>query len=279
MEKTILQDKPLVIDKKLLTGRFQLTIKPKGPSRSFGGRMLTAYKHPLTQKMTHLTDASGQQLQGYLIEKLSTILRPDDNLDDRFAIEWLMAHPEVTVENIQLDSRFKKSANNPIKIINLDQQDLKELDDEDMVHRVIGRLSQDGGPEAIGLKKLRWLLAYFNLPYFDMKNISNPEVEKRFLRKKIKNFAQNINPVTKKFNAYDVADVLKQIDTIEINYHVKEMIRKHIVVQTNGYFRYDNIPLGTSLETVAGWFLTNANIYHEALGRLVPLLKREGFTT
>lgn len=282
MENTI-KDKPKsqdsVIDPKLLTGKWELKIKTQGSngSQGFGGRYLTAYIHPLTKKKTYLYNMDDQPLIGFNIERLTTVFDASQE-EQRRIVDWLIAHPEVMVEGVNIDSRVRKG-NKTITLINLDQQSMKDIDDEEVVDMVIGRLSEENGPKAIGLKKLRWLLAYFNISYFDMRNITNPTAEKKILRKRLKTYARTIQKVgghEERYGAYYVSEILDQIDSLETIYYIKEMIRNNILVLSNGSFKYNNVPLGTTVESVSLWFNDNGNIYQEALNKVLPIMKSQG---
>lgn len=270
---------PCVIDPKHVDSAWQLTyscLNSQG-SKGFGGRMLTSYVHPITKKTVHLYNADNQRLAGFMIDNISMTLRPGEDANHRLQVLFLLGHPDVKVEGVNYDSRIRKNGGSQIKIVNLDLRDMKDLDEQDIIDQMIGKLSLETGPEAIGLKRLRWLLSYFNLPYFDMRYVTNPSAEKKLLRRKIKDFARALNPVTKKYNAIEMKSVIDQIDSFQMLYEVKEMVRHFVVQYSNGSMKYNNVPLGTDVPSVVEWFKQNPSIYHEALSKLLPLLNDEGF--
>lgn len=280
MEQIADKKKPIVIKPELLTGKWELSVEITNSqgAKAFGGRMLTEYKHPLTGKRTKLLSPDGDHKIGYMINNKSEILRPDENPEDKATLEWLIAHPEVKLVGITIDSSVTrvKVKNSTVTLRNLEKIAALDMDEQDQLDKIIGRLSEDSGPKAIGLKRLRYLLAYFNLSYFEQRHIGNPSTEKKYLRTRIKKFCKGKNSQGK-YNSVDVEAVLDNIDTFEINYLVKEMMRVGVIVLQNGVFKYNNIPLGTTLDYVIKWMLENPEIYGEAQQKLLPLLKEEGF--
>jgi hypothetical protein len=272
--------KAVVLDTKKMKGAWELKIEVTNSqgTKAFGGRRITTYIHPLLGTRVPLIDLDGQETLGFMIEKPTMILRPDTNLMDRRTIDWLIAHPEVGVEGIALTDLVasKKQSNPTITIKNLDRQELSMIDDQDTIDVVIGKLSNDNPKTGLSLERLRYLLAYFNLPYFDIRHIANKTTEKKLLRQKIKNFARGTDAAGK-LHAVLIDEVLEQIDNLKYNYEFKEMLRYDIIRESNGIYKFNNVPIGSNESSVILWLKNNLEIYTEMTAILYPKLKADGF--
>lgn len=272
--------KAVVLDPKKMKGAWEISIEISNSqgTKAFGGRRLAAYIHPLTGKRTPLIDVDGQETLGFMIDKPSMRLHPDTNLMHRRTIDWLISSPEVGVEGIELTELVasKKQSNPAIFLRNLDRQELSLIDEQDTIDVVIGKLSDDNPKTGISLERLRYLLAYFNLPYFDIRWVSNKTTEKKLLRQKIKNFARGTSPGGV-LNAKLIDDVLNAIDNLKYNYEFKEMLRYDIIREANGIYKFNNVPIGSNESSVIQWMKTNLEVYNEMVGELYPRLKADGF--
>lgn len=286
MEKTIEERrteyvKSVVLDPKKMNGVWELKIEINNSqgTKAFGGRRLTTYIHPLTATRVPLIDMDGQETLGYMIERPTMRLHPDTNPMDRRIVDWLIAHPEVGVEGIELTIGVssKKLSNPAITLKNLDRQEMSQIEDQDTIDVVIGKLSDDNPKTGISLERLRYLLAYFNLPYFDLRWISNKTTERKLLRQKIKNFARGTS-VSGKLNAVLIDEVLNSIDNLKYNYEFKEMLRYDIIREANGIYKFNNVPIGSNDVSVISWMKNNLEIYTEMVNILYPKLKADGFT-
>lgn len=273
--------KAVVLDHKKMNGVWELKININNTqgTKAFGGRRVTTYVHPLSGLRTPLINVDGQEELGYMIDKPTMRLYPDTNQMHRRIVDWLIANPEIGVEGIELTDLIasKKVSNPSITLKNVDRQELAMIDDQDAIDIVIGRLSSDNPQTGISLERLRYLLAYFNLPYFDLRWIKNKTTEKKLLRQKIKNFARGTAPGGK-LNATLISDVLDSIDNLKYNYEFKEMLRHDIIREANGMYKFNNVPLATNEQGVVNWMKNNLEIYSEMTGALYPLLKQQGFT-
>lgn len=273
--------KAVVLDHKKMNGVWELKINIHNTqgTKAFGGRRVTTYIHPLSGLRTPLINVDGQEELGYMIDKPTMRLYPDTSLMDRRIVDWLIANPEIGVEGIQLTDLVasKKVSNPSITLKNVDRQELSMIDDQDTIDLVIGKLSDDNPKNGISLERLRYLLAYFNLPYFDMRWISNKTTEKKLLRQKIKQFARGTS-VGGKLNALLVSDVLDSIDNLKYNYEFKEMLRYDIIREANGMYKFNNVPIATNEQGVVNWMKNNLEIYTEMTATLYPMLKEAGFT-
>lgn len=287
METTEVKDKretflkSVVKDPKRMTGVWELKIDVKNAQglKAFGGKILSDYIHPLTGKRVHLINMDNQIELGLHLARPTTVYRPDDNPMDRRIVDWLLCHPKVGVEGIDITDglKAKKESNPLIHLKNVDRQEMGLIDNEDKIDVIIGRLSDNNPKTGISLERLRYLLAYFNLPYFDIRYIKNKETEKKFLRQKIKNFARNINS-DGSLNAEKVEAVLNEIDNLRYNYEFKEMLRNSVIKESHGIYKYNNVPLGSTDDSVISFFKNNLEVYTEMVGQLYPILKEQGFT-
>lgn len=272
--------KAVVIDPKKTQGVWELKIDVKNTqgSLAFGGRRLNTYIHPLTGTRVPLIDMDGQETLGFMIERPTMRLHPDVNQMDRRTIDWLLSHPEVGVEGVELtDVISKKKLSNPsVRIKNIDRQEMSAIENEDRIDFVIGKISDDNPKTGLSLERLRYLLAHFNLPYFDIRYIKNKTTEKKFLRQKLKNFARGIEK-DGSLNADKIDKIIDEIDGYKYNYEFKEMLRHNIIKESHGMYKYDNVPLGSNDQSVINWMKTNLEIYTNMTAALYPILKTEGF--
>lgn len=271
--------KAIVVDPKRMSGRWELRIIISNSQgiKAFGGRLLTSYTHPLTGLDTPLVNLNSQRELGFMISRPSHVFSPDTNQMDRRIVDWLLSHPEVAVEGVELLNSItsKKDSNPKIFLKNLDRQEMSDIEDEDTIDLVIGRLSEDG-VKGISLERLRYLLSHFNLPYFDRRYISNKTVEKKFLRKKIKTFARG-KSADGELNATKITAVLDNVDNLKYSYEFKEMLRVGVIKESYGSYKFNNVPLGSNEDSVITWLKNNLEIYSEMTGVLYPILKEEGF--
>jgi hypothetical protein len=272
--------KAVVLDPKKMQGVWELKIQISNSqgTKAFGGRRLTTYIHPLTGIRVPLIDMDGQATLGFMIDKPTMRLFPDTNLMDRRTVDWLICHPEVGIEGIDLvdQVKIKKQSNPPITLKNVDRQELSMIDEQDSVDVVIGKLSDDNPKTGISLERLRYLLAYFNLPYFDARWIQNKTTEKKILRQKIKSFARG-KSASGELNANLIDGVLTDIDNLKYSYEFKEMLRYDIIREANGIYKFNNVPVGSNETSVISWLKNNLDIYTEMVAILYPKLKADGF--
>jgi hypothetical protein len=288
MEATTKEKRPkAVIEEAEIGNVWEIVVKLKG-SRGidgFGGRMLGAYKHPLTGQTTHLLNEDGNPLVGFNISLPKMNLHPLSNRFHRIVLDWLLAHPEVTVEGAEISkeySKVKSKAKGDIVLRNLDKKELNTIDEEEYIDILLGRISKDAGADAISLEKIRWLLSNFNLSYRDARFFSDAKNEKKHLRKKLKDFCRIINkdpnhPELKvgESNARLVSKILDNIENYKINYEIKEMVRLGIIRIENGIYRYSNTPLGTQIDSVIQFFRNAPEVYAESADTLYKMLKEE----
>lgn len=273
--------KAVVLDPKKMNGAWELKIEISNSqgTKAFGGRRLTTYIHPLTGTRIPLINMDGQEELGFMIDKPTVRLHPDTNQMHRRVVDWLIAHPEVGVEGMDLTDKVlsKKMSNPVITLKNVDRQELSMIDDQDTIDVVIGKLSDDNPKTGISLERLRYLLAHFNLPYFDIRWVKQKTTEKKLLRQKIKNFARGTSHLGE-LNAVLIDKVLNNIDNLKYSYEFKEMLRYDIVRESNGIYKFNNVPIGSNEESAINWIKNNLEIYTEMVSELYVRLKADGFT-
>ena len=86
-----------------IKGRYRLKYKvgnSQGPS-AFGGYHLPVYANPFTGQKTYLKNADGKPLNGYMIDKVAKVFHPDDDINEKYLISWMICHPEVKLEGFK----------------------------------------------------------------------------------------------------------------------------------------------------------------------------------
>lgn len=276
MTETVEKVQKTTKSRKEMSGVWRLTYKltnRMGPA-GFSGRNLSSYLDPITKKERGLYNLDGQLTNGYFIERQTTIFHPDDNADDANILDWLLGHPEVFVEqkHANLDPKYIKVKNsNPrISLVNLDFQDVENLEEEDYIDKLVGRIVLDSGIHAIGLEKLRFILAKLNLQYRDDKYVRNQNVEKPKLRKRLKDFVRRGMSQAKMVN-----DVLDDLKNAQYEYEIKEMIRLNMLFNQGGIFKYEGEILGLNVDSVINYFNNNPDFYAHISEQLYLKIKEE----
>lgn len=260
----------------LIKGVWQLKYKLTNSLgiQGFSGRMIGPYTHPLSGTVQQLIlPDSGLQV-GFFIGDVIMNFYPEKSKRDEAIVDWLVAHPEVGIENNQtkLNERYlgAKKTNPRITLTNLDHQDMEEIDNEEFIDQIVGRLSLDTGKQAVGLDKLRFLLAKLNLNYRNAKYINDPSVEKKHLRQDIKKFVRKSMD-----NAKAVEKILDNLENAKFVYEIKEMMRLGFIKKNAGMYMYEGNPLGTSYEGIIDFFNKNEEFYSDITEKLYSFLKNE----
>lgn len=267
-----------VKDPHVLLGTWKLTYKITNRlgKAAFSGRNLTTYNDALSGTERKLYNLNGQPTNGFMIDRPVITFNPGKDLNDRNKLDWLIGHPAVWVPqkhaNLSDAQVAKKDNNARITLINLDYEEITDLEEEDVIDKLIGQLSVEGGPQAIGLEKLRFILSALNKPYYDAKYLTNKKVEKSKLKKHLKDF---IRKGLKTDNADKVNAVLKNLNEAKYGYQVKEMIRFGILNVHGGFYKMDSHPIGSTFESVVKYFQDNPEMYKELEGRMYSSLKGE----
>lgn len=265
-----------VKDKNLLKGQWRLkyVLVNRMGAGGFSGRMLTTYTDALTGASRFLHDVNGQRMNGYMIEKQITIFDPENNMQDRNILDWLIGHPDVWVEqeHAKLEDRYmdKKNENSRIQLVNLDHQSVENLEEEDYIDRLIGKIVTPNGVHSISLARLRFILAKLNKPYYEAKYMTNEKIEKQMLQKRLKTYVRS--GIEK---AKEVDKIIENLEAAKIEYEIKEMVRHNILYIANGMFKYESHPIGISTDSVVQYFNQNPDLYNELNSILYKRLQEE----
>ena len=265
-----------VLSDGLIKGKWQLTYKLTNELgiNGFSGKMLGAYRDPLTAMNRELRKANGLLELGFFLQDVHQILDPERNPDHRLLVDWLVGHPEVGIDNKQCrlpkEWLSHKISNPRFKLINLDHQDVVDLEEEDYIDKLIGIVSLDTGNKAIGIEKLRHVLSRLDLSYRDEKYITDPVIEKKKLRKRLKTFIRSSYD-----NAKKVSTILDNLQSAKIIFEVKEMLRLGILFNSRGTYMYEGNPIGISYESLIAYFENNPEFYIKLTERLYEELNAE----
>lgn len=265
--------KPIVKEEDL-QGFWKLTYtvtNSEGPS-AFGSCMLGPYLDPLSRKKRVLAGPDGTPLLGYNIERPETILNgnKEENIEDYLSINFLLGHPKVTVEGLNLDPKIaaKKDNNGMITLVNLDRRDTQKEDEQEVIDQVISKLSFDTGENSLTLEKMRFVLAELNLPFMDRRFISQPKSEKRALRTKLKNFVRESYENAQRFNA-----IINDLEHAKKIYVIKSLLGTGDLHESNGSIKFNNYPIGHNYESVVDYLRTNTELWITLQGILSKKIK------
>lgn len=253
-----------------IKGQWRLLYKvgnPMGPS-AFGGKHLGTYASPYDMKVCYRKGINDEALNGYMIDKLRLDLFPDTNDEHRNLISWMICHPEVNVSGVpNLDQVIvNNKIGNKIFLIALDALEINKIDDEDYIDRVIGILSLDAGNKALGIDKIRYIMAAVGLTYFDTRY--SGQAEKKALRSKLKAWAK-----ISIANATKVNEAIEALEDSKDSYNFKEMVRYRILSFEDGLYKFNNVPLGSSYEKVSLFFINHPEVRAEAIEQLYKILE------
>lgn len=267
---------PRTMHKNQLTGVWKLTyeLTNRMGGEGFSGRMLSSYTDPLTGVARHLYNSEGFMQPGYFIDRVEIKFRPEIERAHQHIVDWLVGHPLVGVEQSHtgLDEKYmnRKDDNPRILLVNLDHEEIVELEEEDYIDRLVGRIVLDNGVNAIGIAPLRFILSKLNMPYTDSKYMNNPKIEKSKLRHRLKDYVRRGLKEAKKVNL-----ILDNLAEAKYEYEIKEMVRLEILYISNGMYKYESNPIGIATESVIKYFMNNPDFYSECEKKLYEALKVE----
>lgn len=233
---------------------------------------LAPYEHPVLQQR-YFPSADNQPLTHFVVDKIILFFFPKENKSHRRILDWLILHPEVQVDGLSLNEiQLNNKVKARFKLINVDMQDFTEMEEENIIDEMVGRLSFSAGPYSVGIKKLRYASAALGLSYTDKRHSNNVESEKIHLRNKLKHFVRR-----KKENAIELRNILSNVDSAESMFALKVLLDKKEIIYEHGIFKYNGNILSTSLESSIG-FLTNApEIKAEMIDKAHKYLLSDGF--
>lgn len=267
---TGLSEKHSILKQKNYFGRWKLSynVTNEQGESAFGESFIDGYMHPLYKKW-FLPVIGGIPAPGFHITKTITVFDPDNNEEHQGLVEWLLAHPKVMVEGLDIDEEIlnSKKAANKIKLINIDYVDVSEMEDEEIIDKIVGRLTLDTGQFALGLEKLRYICAAIGKPYKDSRYINNAKTEKTILRNKVKRFVKE-----SKGNAKKVESVIQNLDAAKMEYIVQVLMEHGKIVQTGGYLKYEGKIMGVNYESILKEVRTNPILYQEMEKQVINLI-------
>lgn len=272
-----LLDLRTLADKTKLQGRWSLNFKLVNSegSRAFTIVALSSYTDPLTKKTRHLFDVDGQFKTHLAITKQKTIFKPDENENDKIVLDWLIGHPEIGINNnhVSISDKYiqKKNPNPRFILTNLDHVVVVEMEEEDYIDNLIGRIVRETGPNQVDLETLRFVLSYLNKPHSDAKHMRNREKEKQVLRKSLKDYVRSSYSNAKKVNK-----ILNNLGQAKFLYEIKEMVDNEILnIHSGMYKTSEGMPIGTSTESVIKYFSNNIDVYSSLSKELYEALKHK----
>lgn len=252
-----------------IRGKWKLIYKVSntiGPE-AFGGKHLGTYGSPFDGSKVFRRSVDDTRLMGYMVDKLAIDFDPDNNLDHKYIINFLICHPEVNIEGVENvhPKILAAKESNKLTLKCLDYIAEKELDNEDYIDKIIGRLSLDGGKNSIGIDNLRNILAALNMSYRDSRFTG--DTEKKALRSKLKTFTR------KSFdNAKLVQKAIDNLEGSKDRFRFKEMLKHHVIEDIGGQFKFNNVPLGSSYERVQSFMSDHPEIKSEMILELSKYL-------
>jgi hypothetical protein len=232
-------------------------------SSAFGGYHLPVYPNPFTSQKTYLKNADDKALNGYLIDKVAKMLKPDEDVNEKHLVSWLICHPEVKLKGINdVDQEIlSKKRSSKITLECLDINEMDKFQEEDYIDKLIGLLTLDFGKNALSILKIRYVMAYLGMTYREPRYEGN--VEKSALRSRLKSFAKSSYE-----NAELVNGAITDMDDAQNMYEFKELVRLKILNMINGVYKFQNAPIGSDYASVNAFFSNHPEVKTEVLARL-----------
>jgi len=233
---------------------------------------LAPYEHPLSGQK-YFPSQNNQPLTHLVVDKIITHFHPDRDKSHQRILDWLISNPEVQVDGLKLDQKY---LNNKVKarftLVNLNMQDLTQMEEENIIDEMVGRLSFSGGPNSIGIKKLRYASAEVGLAYIDRRHSKNPNSEKLHLRNKLKHYVRK-----GKKQALEFKQIISNVENAERMFALKVLLDKKEIIYEHGIYKYNGRLLGSSLESAVGFLMSAPDIGVEMIDKAHNYLKEEGF--
>lgn len=271
------QQEPVIVDnEKVFTGLWRLTytlVNERG-IEGFSGKFISTYPDAITGRDRILFDLNKQPQAGFFIDKVSMLFDPSNNRMHALILDWLIGHPEVGVEGAEgLQNVYyqNKESNPRLKLVSLDWQRTNDIDNEDIIDRVIGKILSDNPKKAITLKKARFILAELGETYYEESLISVPSKEKKHLINRIKKYAKQGTT-----NAKKVSRIIDDLAYAQAKFEIRELMRLGIVVFEHGSYRFNLTPIGIDIQSAMNWFSQNSDVYSSLQEKLYETLRSEG---
>jgi hypothetical protein len=240
----------------------------------FAGLMIQNYIDPATGAMRKYVDENNTVYSGYWLGEVKKILDPSRYPAHKRVLEFLLGSPEVAVvrNHANMDNAYfaKKQSNPRLTLLNKTYEDLSELEDENYIDLLKGRISMEGGPKALGVDKLRWILAQLNHTYRYPK-YDTASNEKNKLRKELKKFVGQ-----RKANAQDVYAILDNLENAKMTFICKEFVEYGIIAIVDGMFVYNNNPISGSFESLKEYMKANPDYFGKLQKRLLDIYEEKG---
>lgn len=273
MQKTE-EKKNLVSNKKYKDDRWKLSVLiDENSVEKFSLDMLEPYPHPETRQ-TYLPSANGKPLKHFIVDKLEIIFKPEEDPTVYKMIDWLLMHPRVRVEGINEE---ELKLNNKIKpdfvFVNLDKRDFTEMDKNNVIDEMVGRLSFAAGPYSVGLKKIRYACAMMGIVYKDRRNSKNPETELKHLRNKMKDHIRK-SPE----NAAHFKQILSNAENAARMFALKVLLEEKEIVYEHGVFKYQGKILGANLDNSIGQLQNMPELDAELQDKAKNIMINNGYT-
>tara|TARA_A100000172_G_C3044260_1_gene111878 strand:- start:62200 stop:63045 length:846 start_codon:yes stop_codon:yes gene_type:complete len=254
-------------------GRWKLEhIIAEDQIHKFSLTTLPAYQHPVTGQ-TYVPSENGRPLSHLVVDKIILIFDPSRNADQKRIIDWLILHPEVKVDGLELSEQQK---NNKVKarfkLVNLDMQDLTEMDENNIIDEMVGRLSFAGGPNSVGITKLRYAAAAVGVSYKDKRHANNPDAEKKHLRNKLKKYVRRGRKQAEEFQT-----IINNVENASRMFAIKVLLDKKEISFEYGIYKYNGHLLGSSLESAVGALEVSPDLHAEMLDKAKTYLREDNF--
>ena len=260
-----------VIDEKQLVGKWCLEyeITNSLKSNGFGSVTLEPYMHPKT-RLWQYPVVDGQPKAIVEITSAKTIYRPDEDMNHKSLVNWMLNHPRVRIDGMDLEPSIEKSKEGNAKyyLYNMDLRDLSEYEEENTIDEMVGRITLNMGASSISLEKTRYILARLNEPFKDGRSITNSKTEKLILKNKLKAFVKK-----SKENAIMVKSILSDLENAKKYYCVKVLVDSGDIKISNGMLKYGVVVLGVNVDSAVNYLETDQNTYLELQSKVAKLVQ------
>jgi hypothetical protein len=255
-----------------IEGKFKIVYTPTGPhgQQGFGGIHIPSYPSPFDGKNTMLRTIDDKPANGFILDSIEKVYTPDSSIEDKYKVSWLICHPGIKLDGFkkgQVDQKIlDKKKGGKITLIAMDQKEFADMDEDDYIDRLVGKISMDAGSAVMGIDKIRVILAALNIRHRDprYKGVQ----ERKVLRTKLKKYVRSSYK-----NAQQVNKILKDIEGNTDAYNFKEMVNQGIITYDNSVYKYINTILGRHEDQVILFLNTNVEVKTEMVAKMKENLK------
>jgi len=248
----------------LNNGSWRLEYKLTNPrgKEGFAGIMLENYVDPVAKSMRKFVDQNNRVAPGIWIGEIVKVYTPSIYPAHQRELDFIIGHPNVKVNHKEINTNaeyLKHKIDNPRFVLtNLDYEDISNIEEEDYIDVLKGRLSRETGKSAIGLDKLRYILAELNMSYRDAKYINDKQREKKKLRNILKKHASKGMKQAK-----DINKVINDLDNAKETFILKELLEHKIITQNKGAYLYNGNMLSTTFSGLREYMRNNIEFYEK----------------